>query len=148
MKRGKKSIAELAVPSPEKVARPDPSEDFTDNIENVQGDECDVILFSIGYGPHQPGGRLASMSFGPVNSEGGERRLNVMFSRARVRCEIFASFDPGDINLSRTQKNGQRVFKRFLEYAKSGRIDQAIPSGGAADSPFEDDVAYVRTGWN
>ena len=114
---------------------------FVKNIENVQGDERDVILVSIGYGPHEPGGRLQSMSFGPVNSEGGGRRLNVLFSRARVKCEIFCSFDPGDIDLARTQKEGPRILKRYLEYAKSGILDQAIPTGGEADSPFEDDVA-------
>jgi hypothetical protein len=71
------------------------SEDvFVKNIENVQGDERDVILISVGYGPQEPGGRLSAMTFGPVNGEGGERRLNVLFSRARVRCEVFASFDP------------------------------------------------------
>ncbi len=116
---------------------------FVKNIENVQGDERDVILISVGYGPHEPAGRLPSMSFGPINSEGGERRLNVLFSRARVRCAVFASFDPGDIDLSRTQKNGPRVFKRFLEYAKTGQLDQALPTGQIADSPFEDDVADV-----
>lgn len=118
------------------------SEDvFVKNIENVQGDERDVILVSVGYGPIEPGGRLASMSFGPINAEGGERRLNVLFSRARAKCEVFASFDPGDIDLSRTQKAGPRVLKRFLEFAKTGIIDQAIPTDRNADSPFEDDVA-------
>ena len=118
------------------------SEDvFVKNIENVQGDERDVILISIGYGPHEPGGRLASMSFGPVNSDGGGRRLNVLFSRARIKCQIFCSFDPGDIDLARTQKEGPRILKRFLEFAKTGIMDQALPSGGEADSPFEYDVA-------
>ena len=70
------------------------SEDvFVKNIENVQGDERDVILISVGYGPSEPNGRLASMSFGPVNGEGGERRLNVLFSRARTRCIVFCSFE-------------------------------------------------------
>ncbi len=118
-----------------------PEDVFIKNIENVQGDERDVILVSIGYGPHEAGGRLATMSFGPVNSEGGGRRLNVLFSRARVKCEIFCSFDPGDIDLGRTQKEGPRILKRFLEFAKTGIMDQALPTGGEADSPFEDDVA-------
>lgn len=118
------------------------SEDvFVKNIENVQGDERDVILISVGYGPHEPGGRLASMNFGPVNSDGGGRRLNVLFSRARIKCEIFCSFDPGDIDLGRTQNEGPRILKRFLEFAKTGILDQALPTGREADSPFEDDVA-------
>ena len=120
------------------------SEDlFVKNIENVQGDERDVILVSVGYGPATAGGRLASMSFGPVNSEGGARRLNVLFTRARIRCEIFASFDPGDIDVSRTSSEGPRVFRRFLEFAKSGLIEDASPTGLGADSPFEEDVADI-----
>jgi hypothetical protein len=116
---------------------------FVKNIENVQGDERDVILVSVGYGPATPGGRLASMSFGPVNAEGGERRLNVLFTRARVRCEIFVSFDPDDIDLGRTSGEGPRVLKRFLDFAESGRIQEEAPSGREADTPFEEDVADV-----
>jgi hypothetical protein len=116
---------------------------FVKNIENVQGDERDVILITVGYGPHEPNGRLASMSFGPVNGEGGERRLNVLFSRARVRCEVFCSFDPGDIDVSRTTRVGPGVLKRFLEFAKSGQLHLPEPSGEGGDSPFEEDVAEV-----
>ncbi|WP_323038762.1 DUF3320 domain-containing protein [Gemmobacter sp.] len=122
------------------------SEDvFVKNIENVQGDERDVILISVGYGPQEPGGRLSAMTFGPVNGEGGERRLNVLFSRARVRCEVFASFDPGDIDPSRVSRDGPRVLKRFLDYAKTGIMDVRAPTGLEADSPFEEDVAAVIT---
>ncbi|WP_200822317.1 DUF3320 domain-containing protein [Caballeronia terrestris] len=116
---------------------------FVKNIENVQGDERDVILVSVCYGPTTPGGKLGSMTFGPVNLEGGERRLNVLFTRARVRCEIFASFDPGDIDPSRVSREGVRILKRFLEYAKSGTMHDAKPSGEIADSPFEEDVTDV-----
>lgn len=120
------------------------SEDiFVKNIENVQGDERDVILVSVGYGPATQGGKLSSMSFGPVNGEGGERRLNVLFTRARIRCEIFASFDPGDIDVSRTAGHGPRILKRFLEFAKNGRIEDGTPTGLDADTPFEADVADV-----
>jgi len=116
---------------------------FVKNIENVQGDERDVILISVGYGPAEPGGRLASMSFGPVNGEGGERRLNVLFSRARTRCLVFCSFDPGDIDLTRVTRDGPRVLKRFLEFARSGQMAQPEVTGELADSPFESDVAEV-----
>ena len=116
---------------------------FVKNIENVQGDERDVILVSVGYGPSIPGGRLTSMSFGPVNGDGGERRLNVLFTRARIRCEIFASFDPGDIDLNRTAAAGPRILKRFLDFAKDGRLNDSAPTGEDADSPFEEDVANV-----
>ncbi len=124
------------------------SEDlFVKNIENVQGDERDVILVSVGYGPVMAGGRLTSMSFGPVNGEGGERRLNVLFTRARIRCEIFASFDPGDMDLSRTSGEGPRILKRFLEFAKTGRLEENLLTGMDADSPFEEDVADVIRGY-
>jgi hypothetical protein len=116
---------------------------FVKNIENVQGDERDVILVSVCYGPTIAGGRLASMTFGPVNLEGGERRLNVLFTRARVRCEIFASFDPGDIDPSRVSREGARILKHFLEFAKSGTVDDARPTGETADTPFEEDVTEV-----
>ena len=119
---------------------------FVKNIENVQGDERDVILISVGYGPAEPDGRLTSMSFGPVNGEGGERRLNVLFSRARARCIVFCSFDPNDIDTSRTSRDGPRVLKRFLEFARSGQIAQPQATGELPDSPLESDVANVIKG--
>lgn len=88
------------------------------------------------------------MSFGPVNGEGGERRLNVLFTRARIRCEVFASFDPGDIDLSRTSGEGPRILKRFLDFAQSGRLEENSPTGPDADSPFEENVADVIRGYN
>jgi Protein of unknown function (DUF4011)/REase_MTES_1575/Protein of unknown function (DUF3320)/AAA domain len=118
------------------------SEDFfVKNIENVQGDERDVILVSVGYGPTVSGGPLTSMSFGPVNSDGGERRLNVLFTRARLRCEIFASFEPSAMDTSRVTREGPKILKRFLEFAQSGILSDAEITGEEADSPFEEDVA-------
>lgn len=116
---------------------------FVKNIENVQGDERDVIFISVGYGPTEAGGRLRNMRFGPVNAEGGERRLNVLFTRARARCRVFASFDPGDMDLNRARGIGPRVLKRFLDFAKTGEAVEHRPTGGGADSPFEEDVADV-----
>lgn len=116
---------------------------FVKNIENVQGDERDVILISVGYGPTEPGGRMIGASFGPVNGEGGERRLNVLFTRARLRCEVFASFDPGDLDVSRAARDGPRILKRYLDYAKSGALEQPTLTGELPDSPFEEDVADV-----
>jgi hypothetical protein len=109
----------------------------------VQGDERDVILISIGYGPRQPGARLDSMNFGPVSTEGGERRLNVLFTRARHRCEVFASFDSGDIDLTRATGQGPRVLKRFLAYAETGAPNLPDTTPADYDSPFEEDVAEV-----
>ena len=118
---------------------------FVKNIENVQGDERDIILISVGYGPHEPNATLPSMNFGPINSEGGERRLNVLFSRSRVACEVFTSFDPRDIDTTRTSKIGPKILKRFLEYADTGHIPEELKSEGDADSPFEEDVAQAIT---
>ncbi len=117
---------------------------FVKNIENVQGDERDVILVSVGYGPHEPNGRLTSMRFGPVNNDGGERRLNVLFSRARMRCEIFVSFDWREIDLTRTQAHGPRVLRNFLSFAETGKLELGQGSNGLGpDSLLEEDVAQV-----
>jgi superfamily I DNA and/or RNA helicase/very-short-patch-repair endonuclease len=110
---------------------------FVKNLENVQGDERDVILISIGYGPREPGKPLDSMAFGPISSEGGERRLNVLFTRARARCEIFASFGSGDINPDRATGAGPRLLKRFFQFAETGILDEAKSYGADFDSPFE-----------
>jgi very-short-patch-repair endonuclease len=114
---------------------------FVKNLENVQGDERDVILISVGFGPREAGTPLDSMAFGPISAEGGERRLNVLFTRARIRCEVFVSFGPGDINLERATGAGPRILKRFLQYAETGDLCQSAPTGADFDSPFEAAVA-------
>jgi Protein of unknown function (DUF4011)/REase_MTES_1575/AAA domain len=114
---------------------------FIKNLENVQGDERDVIFISIGYGPRIAGSGLDSMSFGPVSSDGGERRLNVLFTRARFRTEVFSSFSSSDIDLARAKTEGARMLKRFLHYAETGHIGVPEPTGGGYDSPFEEAVA-------
>lgn len=105
---------------------------FVKNLENVQGDERDVILFSVGYGP-DPTGRM-SMNFGPLNIAGGERRLNVAVSRARFEMIVFASFDPEQIDLQRTGARGVEGLRRFLEYARDGQngIAHSSPAAVAA----------------
>lgn len=91
---------------------------FIKNLENVQGDERDVILFSVGYGPDKDG--KVSMNFGPLNREGGERRLNVAVSRARYEMMIFSTLRSDHIDLNRTSSIGVAGLKRFLEYAERG----------------------------
>ena len=93
---------------------------FIKNLENVQGDERDVILFSIGYGPDKNG--KVSMNFGPLNNQGGERRLNVAVSRARYEMMVFSTLQPEQIDLNRSRAKGVEGLKRFLEFAKNGRI--------------------------
>lgn len=91
---------------------------FIKNLENVQGDERDIILFSVGYGPDKDG--RVSMNFGPLNREGGERRLNVAVSRARYEMIIYSTLRSDQINLNRTSAVGVAGLKRFLEYAEKG----------------------------
>ncbi len=91
---------------------------FVKNLETVQGDERDVILFSITYGPDQ-GGHV-TMNFGPLNREGGERCLNVAMARARSEMLVFSTLSPDRIDLSRTQARAVADLKHFLEYAERG----------------------------
>ena len=95
---------------------------FIKNLENVQGDERDVILFSIGYGPDAQG--KVTMNFGPLNREGGWRRLNVAVSRARWEMIVFSTLQPEQINLSRTSAKGVAALKDFLNYAANGNLQE------------------------
>lgn len=97
---------------------------FVKNLENVQGDERDAIIFSVGYGPDQSGRQ--SMNFGPLNKDGGERRLNVAVTRARRKLMVFSSMTSDAIDLRRTRATGVRDFKTFLDYAQRG--PEAIPN--------------------
>lgn len=103
---------------------------FVKNLENVQGDERDVILFSIGFGPDKEG-RIA-LNFGPLNRDGGWRRLNVAVSRARYEMKVFSSLRADQIDLNRTSAEGVAGLKAFLDYAEKGRGVLAAPaaSGG------------------
>ena len=102
---------------------------FIKNLENVQGDERDVILFSVGYGPDKDG--RVSMNFGPLNREGGWRRLNVAVSRARKEMIVYSTLRPEQIDLSRTRAQGVAGLKAFLEYAQRGRSVLAAKAGTA-----------------
>ena len=93
---------------------------FIKNLENVQGDERDVILFSVGYGRDKFG--KVAMNFGPLNRDGGERRLNVAVSRARYEMKVFSSLKAEDIDLYRSNAKGVQYLKSFLEYAERGKI--------------------------
>ena len=122
---------------------------FIKNLENVQGDERDVIFISVGYGRDADG--KVTMNFGPLTKSGGERRLNVLISRAKLRCEVFTNLSADDIDLSRTSSIGVQAFKVFLDYAKSGKLHEAIHEGAREpDSPFEIEVrqALVEKGYN
>ncbi len=100
---------------------------FIKNLENVQGDERDVILFSVCYGPDVAG--KLSLNFGPLNQAGGWRRLNVAVSRARMEMLVYASLDASMIDLRKTSSAGVSGLKAFLEYAEKGRTSLALRAG-------------------
>lgn len=112
---------------------------FVKSLENIQGDERDVILISIGYGRDAHGN--VSMNFGPVSNEGGERRLNVLISRAKSRCEVFSSITDEDIDLERGRGKGTAALKLFMHYARTGRMHIDRSAEEHKDGVFEQEVA-------
>jgi very-short-patch-repair endonuclease len=112
---------------------------FIKNLENVQGDERDVILISVGYGKTKEG--YLAMNFGPLNGVGGERRLNVLITRARQCCEVFTNIKADDIDVSKSQSLGVKALKSFLYYAETGNLNMSNETGRQADSLFEVHVA-------
>lgn len=124
---------------------------FVKNLENVQGDERDVILFSITYGPDATG--KVALNFGPLNQDGGHRRLNVAVSRARHQVVVYSTLRPEHIDLSRVRAVGVRDLKNYLDFAMRGPralVEQSIPTGQEPDSPFEQEVirALRDKGWD
>jgi very-short-patch-repair endonuclease len=115
---------------------------FVKNLENVQGDERDIILFSVCYGPDVAG--KVSMNFGPLNRDGGHRRLNVAITRARQEVIVFSTLRPEQIDLSRTRARGVADLKAYLEYAERGPIVLAerrtADPDAFCESPFEQQV--------
>lgn len=100
---------------------------FVKNLENVQGDERDIILFSVGYGPDAQG--RVSMNFGPLNRDGGWRRLNVAISRSRKKMIVYSTLRPEQIDLSRTRAEGVAGLRGFLEFAVRGKSALATREG-------------------
>ncbi len=119
---------------------------FVKNLENVQGDERDIMIFSIGYGPDELG--RVTMNFGPLNRAGGERRLNVAITRARRRVEVVTSLRAGDFQP--TTSDGPRHLGRYLDFIERGMTALAIDlseSDRDAESPFEEEVLRVIRSW-
>jgi very-short-patch-repair endonuclease len=111
------------------------------NLEKVQGDERDTILFSVAVAPDQTGRAVSTIS--SLNKSGGHRRLNVAITRARKEMIVFATLRPEQIDLSRTGARGVREFKHFLEFAERGAraIAEAFAAtGDGVESPFEEAV--------
>lgn len=123
------------------------------NLETMQGDERDLIILGIGFGPTEPEQKTMSMNFGPLNRDGGWRRLNVAVTRARREMMIFTSFDPSMVDLSRTSARAVEDLRHFIEFAEQGpkAIAAAVHGSlGGHESPFEAFVAdgLRRKGWN
>lgn len=119
---------------------------FVKNLESVQGDERDVMIMSIGYGPDEHA--KFGTNFGPINKDGGWRRLNVAVTRARFRMEVVASFRGS--GLPDSPNESVQHLKRYLEYAENGPAvlaQDVIQSDAEPDSPFEDSVLQVLSGW-
>jgi very-short-patch-repair endonuclease len=112
---------------------------FVKNLENVQGDERDIILISTVFGPGESG--QVAQRFGPINSEAGHRRLNVLFTRAKRKLVLVTSLTAADIIPSANANRGVHVLKAFLEFAKTGRLASGETTGLDADSDFEVHVA-------
>jgi len=93
---------------------------FVKNLERVQGDERDAIILTVGYG-RTSDGRMRYM-FGPLNNDGGERRLNVAVTRARRRMDVVSSFSASEMDPDRLKKEGARLLRDYLEYAESGGV--------------------------
>ncbi len=117
---------------------------FIKNLENVQGDERDVIFVSTTYGPDQETGKVYQR-FGPIGGDMGWRRMNVLFTRAKKRVDVFTSMKPADIIPSPGSSRGVHALKAYLEYASTGILADygCIHDERPPDSDFEVSVAKI-----
>ncbi len=115
---------------------------FVKNLENVQGDERDTIIFSIGYAKDQNGQMF--MNFGPLSKTGGYRRLNVAITRAKYNLKLVGSIRPTDIRVSDTSPEGVKMLRSYIEFAINGKSalenELKVNSIIEVDSPFEEAV--------
>ncbi len=115
---------------------------FIKNLETVQGDERDTIIFSVAYGKDSQGRLLHN--FGPLNRAGGERRLNVAVTRAKKNVQLVSSMHATDIDLGRTSAEGARLLREYLDYAEHGEValerSISVNPFEQFDSEFEMDV--------
>ena len=112
------------------------------NLENVQGDERDVVMISMTYGPPQPGSKVPQ-TFGPINQANGYRRLNVLFTRAKERMVVFSSMRSTDIQVGPGSSLGVQALRDFLWFAETKQLPSgARVTGKPPESPFEEAVAH------
>ena len=124
------------------------NEFFIKNLENVQGDERDTILFSVGYAKtreQKASGKPMSMRFGPLGVQGGERRLNVAITRAKINVKLVASILPSDIDLSKTESEGIRMLRAYIEFAMNGEATLSAARKVNKPDDFVDVIAqFIR----
>ena len=121
---------------------------FIKNLEAVQGDERDVIFISVGYADELGRDVPIPLNFGPLNRAGGERRLNVLITRAREQVRVVSSIRAHQIDWSRSQSRGVRLLHDYLRYAEEGSATlgaELYQSGISCESPFEEAVAKALT---
>lgn len=111
---------------------------FVKNLETIQGDERDIIFISIGFGFDR--NNKLNQNFGPLNKNGGERRLNVLATRAKEKCVVFSNFTHSDLKITSESPFGLRALKVFLEYAKEKKLISISKPLEDSESPFEDSV--------
>jgi very-short-patch-repair endonuclease len=109
---------------------------FVKNLENVQGDERDAIIISTTFGK-PPGSGSVRQNFGPISRQGGWRRLNVLFTRARRSVALYTSLRPEDIVVDGSTPEGTKALRNYLEYARSGSLAVPVDDGREPDSDFE-----------
>lgn len=109
---------------------------FIKNLENVQGDERDAIVISTTFGK-PPGSSAVRQNFGPISRQGGWRRLNVLFTRAKRSIALYTSMRPEDIVMDGTTPDGTKALRNYLEYARTGSLIMLEETGREADSDFE-----------
>lgn len=121
---------------------------FIKNLENVQGDERDTIIFSVGYAKtkeQKANNKPMAMRFGPLGVQGGERRLNVAITRAKTNVKLVSSILPSDIDLNRTESDGVRMLRSYIEFAMNGDATLAAARANAKPDDFVDAVAKFLT---
>jgi very-short-patch-repair endonuclease len=113
---------------------------FIKNLENVQGDERDVIFIGTVVAPEVPDGAVDGRAFGPINGLAGKRRLNVLFTRAKEQIITFASMNGSSIRADENSNAGVYMLKRWLDYSATGILHAGISTNKPTDSDFEDHV--------
>jgi very-short-patch-repair endonuclease len=111
---------------------------FVKNLENIQGDERDVILISVTYA-RAADGRMR-YSLGPLNAENGWRRMNVLITRARTQVRVFSSIRGDEIDVTQTTARGAKLLRDYLLFVERGKLPDSVSVGTVTESPFEQDV--------